>query len=155
MQPIDTTDNSRNPRNPDRSQEQSHIIRPARTRSGRFEGWGPKLLAIAFAIVAPLPIQSGSAADAAPCVDTPASLVAAPDAEYPDGLRALGITGTTSVQVNIGPDGSLLGTYVVQSSGNELLDLEALRAARKARYAPGTSDCEPVAGAYLLEVQFA
>jgi TonB family protein len=155
MQPTDTTNDSRNPHNPDRREGQSHIVRPALTRGGRFEGWGPKLFASALAIAAPLPFQTESGAEAAPCVDTAASLVAAPDAEYPDALRGLGISGTVSVQVNIGPDGSLLATYIDQSSGNGLLDLEALRVARKARYAPATSQCEPVAGSYVLEVQFA
>jgi TonB family protein len=155
MQPIDTSDNARKPRNPDPDQDRSHIVRPARTGSGRFEGWGPKLFAIAFALAVPLPFQAGSAAQAANCTDTNASLVEAPQAEMPDALRALGITGTVTVQVNIGPDGSLLAAYIDQSSGNGLLDLEALRVARKARYAPATSNCEPVAGAYLLEVQFA
>jgi TonB family protein len=155
MQPTDKIQDSRNPRDPDRNDGQSHIIRPANTRSGRFEGWGPKLFAIAFALAAPIPFQTGSAANAATCVDTPASLVAAPDAEIPDALRGLGISGATSVQVNIGPDGSLLATFIAQSSGNGLLDLEALRVAREARYAPAMSNCEPVAGSYLLEVQFA
>jgi hypothetical protein len=44
MKPDEVNTNQRNPHYLDRSEDQPGIVRPARTRSALFQGWGPKLL---------------------------------------------------------------------------------------------------------------
>jgi len=65
MNPSDTIDNLRNPHIPNRSDDTPRIVRPARAPGGFFPGWGPKLLAIASALLLPAPIQLATPAGAA------------------------------------------------------------------------------------------
>jgi hypothetical protein len=43
MKPDDVNTNQRNPRDLDRSDDQPRLVQPARSKSGLFQGWGPKL----------------------------------------------------------------------------------------------------------------
>ena len=71
--------------------------------------------------------------------------------EYPASTRDLGSgPATVVVEVTVGPAGNLLGTRVVKSSGNSLIDYAAVRAARESSYSPKIVNCQPTQGNYLF-----
>jgi periplasmic protein TonB len=98
-----------------------------------------------------------AASTTSPCAhsDTPANILATPEpAEIPPAVRAQGTSGIAAVNIQLDPQGNILGTSVSQSTGNASLDLVAVSMARDARYAPALHDCKPVAGAYTFSVKF-
>ncbi|HEY1883763.1 MAG TPA: M56 family metallopeptidase [Candidatus Cybelea sp.] len=68
--------------------------------------------------------------------------------------HGLAVSGTTEVLVTLAPDGHVLKTSVVKSSGNKTADTAVLEAARKSKYSPEIADCAPVEGAYLFRADF-
>ena len=57
---------------------------------------------------------------------------------YPEEARVNDIEGTAVVKFTIGKDGAVRGAHIVKSSGNALLDAEAVRTISKApNWAPG------------------
>lgn len=64
------------------------------------------------------------------------------------------VEGSTVVHVDLRADGSLASSALAGSSGNWYLDAAAMRAARTAEYSPEIRACQPIAGAYLLRVDF-
>ena len=60
--------------------------------------------------------------------------------------------GTGTALVAVGPDGSVLGTRIVQTSGSMLTDQAVLRDTRNSQYAPAKLFCTPVAEFYLLKL---
>jgi len=54
------------------------------------------------------------------------------------------------VRVEVGPDGRVVQTTVIQSSNDKLTDLAVLQAAQRATYAPATSGCQPASGTVVL-----
>ena len=59
-----------------------------------------------------------------------------PKAEYPELARKAGIEGKTVVKALVDVDGSIMAVQVLQSSGNQMLDEAALKAARKSKFTP-------------------
>ena len=55
---------------------------------------------------------------------------------YPVPARRRGIEGTASIAVEVGPDGRVVRTRVLQSSGNRLLDRAAQRNLKQWRFDP-------------------
>jgi protein TonB len=55
---------------------------------------------------------------------------------YPSIIAQAGIEGTTVVKVLVDIDGSIMEVQVLKSSGNQMLDQEALAAARKWKFSP-------------------
>lgn len=55
---------------------------------------------------------------------------------YPERARALGITGTVELRVQLSADGAVLDVAVARSSGSRLLDRAALDAVRAWRFLP-------------------
>lgn len=72
----------------------------------------------------------------------------------PRGELASGQSVTVSVRVHIDQNGKLLDAQIAQSSHNHAIDLAALEAARRSRYAPGFSDCQAVQNYALLKTTF-
>lgn len=62
--------------------------------------------------------------------------VSIPSPTYPDLAIKAGIEGTTVVKALVDVDGSILEVKVLSSSGNQMLDREALIAAKKAQFTP-------------------
>ena len=58
------------------------------------------------------------------------------------------------VRVMVGPDGSVIGAAVSQSSGDNVLDRAALQAAQATTYQPKIVDCSPAAGTYMYSWNF-
>ncbi len=60
-------------------------------------------------------------------------------------------TGIARVEVDVDPDGSVIGVRLVQSSGDASVDQAALAAARASTYAPATTNGMPVHGSCVIE----
>ena len=69
--------------------------------------------------------------------------------DYPDMAKEQGIQGTCIVEVVISTNGQVLSAKVFQSSGNALLDAEAIKAAKRSGYKPPS-----VTTPYLIEYDF-
>jgi TonB family protein len=75
----------------------------------------------------------------------------------PDALpaaRAVHATGTTIVRVDLDETSSVVGAFVVRSSGYAPLDRAALAAAQKSSYRTESFACRPVASTYQFTVTF-
>lgn len=75
---------------------------------------------------------------------------------YPMDAAQKGITGKTVVEFIILADGTLTGSRILQTSGNEDLDIEAIRAVNtlKEGWTPGMNDGKPVNCTFALPVNF-
>jgi TonB family protein len=86
--------------------------------------------------------------------NAPAVLTNAAIPEVPFMAQLQHATGTAFVQVDIDASGTLLNASIAASSGNPLLDREALTTTQLSQFRPAIVDCVPVGGTYLYEVQF-
>jgi len=113
----------------------------------------------AVATPAPTPAPTAAATVAAnPCGrnDAEAALSTPPTPPIiPVSARGDGTSGTTIVKVQLDDKGTVLGTKVAQTSGNQALDLIALGMARDASYTPASHNCKAVAADYEFSVRFA
>ena len=75
------------------------------------------------------------------------------DPTLPAGFEVTQPTQTV-VSVLVGPDGSVIGASVSQSSGDNVLDRAALQAAQATTYQPKIVDCTPAAGTYMYTWNF-
>ncbi|MGC1380913.1 MAG: M56 family metallopeptidase [Candidatus Baltobacteraceae bacterium] len=81
-----------------------------------------------------------------------ASVVNAAAPSLPHGLKA---EGTVNVAVTIAPNGHVIGTKVLRSSGNASIDEAVVEAARNSTYSPKLAGCTPIEGQYVFHVEFA
>jgi TonB family protein len=90
------------------------------------------------------------------CVSPNTSAGIAGDAffEAPSITAAQGLTGTSTVKVQLSSTGALLSNSLFASSGNRWMDEAALRSARMSRFSPEVRNCERVGGTYLYAVEF-
>ncbi len=127
-------------------------------------GWSPKVLALALA-AGSVSAFSGSAraatggagpseARSCPSADRAASIVRTATPEIPPLAKLEGASGDALVRIDLKPDGTLAGATISQSSGNAVLDREALRVARESEYGPGVESCHALSGSYLYRVSF-
>jgi len=136
------------------------VIPRGRGQHKLFEGWGPRLLSIAFVLgAASLSSVRATAAEApppGPCIapDQPAQVRFVPEPGYPQIAALEGVTGTTVIVVHIAANNELTNYAIKQSSGSRALDQEALRVVRETRFAAGLGNCTPVEGDYLFNVEF-
>ena len=94
----------------------------------------------------PTPKPACSAPDvAARAIDTVAPQ-APPDSQ--------GQQAQTKVRVDLDASGSVTGASVYATSGDQLLDMAAVRAAKASRYAPEERNCKNIPGSYLFTVDF-
>lgn len=73
---------------------------------------------------------------------------------YPPLLRDAGVGGRVTVWFHLSDDGEVGEARVSESSGHEVLDRAALRAARTARFTPALNDGRPVAVWVQVPVTF-
>jgi|GEM_PF-735473 len=73
---------------------------------------------------------------------------------YPPAAARRGSGGTVLLDIDVGPNGSLLRTSVVRSSGDRELDRAAQDAARRWTYEPATSRGQVAFGTLRLPVEF-
>jgi TonB family protein len=63
-------------------------------------------------------------------------------------------TGTVIVDVTVDADGTVSSSEVVETSGVDLLDADALRVAKASAYYPGRSACKPIQSSVKLELTY-
>jgi outer membrane biosynthesis protein TonB len=97
------------------------VVKPKRSTTTLFPGWGPKLLAAAIAIGGfGLTTSHALAADQLPMCsapDRPAAVLTSAIPDYPEIARLQGAAGSAIVQVEIAPSGrpALVGKRVPRS----------------------------------------
>jgi TonB family protein len=69
-------------------------------------------------------------------------------------LPAAGFHAESALRVAIDANGKAESITILNSSGNTLLDSDALRAARSAKFSAETSNCHKVGGEYKLLVDY-
>lgn len=73
---------------------------------------------------------------------------------YPPEAMRSGTGGTTLLDIDVGPNGSLIRTSIVQSSGDRTLDRAAQDAVRRWIYEPALSNGQSTFGTLRLPVEF-
>ena len=75
--------------------------------------------------------------------------------EWPEVPAAQGVpNASTTVLINLDSRGTLVNSAVANSSGNALLDDQALLAVRNSGYAPEIINCNRFARSYFIDVMF-
>jgi TonB family protein len=110
-------------------------------------------LSPALALTPPAPAAATAPVLAATCAhpDVEATVTDPEPPMLPHGLK---VSGSAVVSVTLAPNGRVLKTSVVKSSGNQTADNAVLEAARKSKYSPKIAACAPVEGAYLFRADF-
>ena len=73
---------------------------------------------------------------------------------YPEKAEKDKIEGTVYVKALIDSEGKVVKAKVGKTSGNELLDKAAVKAAYECKYKPGTQNDKPVASWVTYKVEF-
>jgi periplasmic protein TonB len=107
------------------------------------------LLRLCMALVLGLAAGGGSAQD----TEDP-RVLSGSRIEYPTAARRNGLEGTVVLRVHVLESGVAESVLVQRSSGHSMLDAEALRFARSARFAPARREGQPVASWVNLPVRF-
>jgi len=63
-------------------------------------------------------------------------------------------TGSVTVDITVGADGAVSAAEVVETSGIDLLDADALRVAKQSTYYAGRSACKPIESSVKLELNY-
>jgi TonB family protein len=131
-------------------------------------------LVAAFLVFATMPAAAATRVTFGPLVPTAAinaidktatnSSCTDPDANarvtdaYPSqwlkAVAAQSAHGSAQVKIDLDSMGNLLQASIVRSSGNALLDDQALVAARGSKYAPEVHNCSSFKRSYFLDVNF-
>jgi protein TonB len=82
------------------------------------------------------------------------TIINAVPAEFPQLQRDLGYNGTAVIEVELTATGKLENASVAKSTGNKVLDRNALYAVSHSTFAPGSISGSPVGGAYAVSVEF-
>ncbi len=125
--------------------------------------WSPKLMALALAACSVSAFSSSARAStgaavveprSCPSADRAATILRTATPEIPPLAKLEGASGDVLVRVDLKSDGKLEGATIAQSSGNAVLDREALRVARETEYDSGVESCHALSGSYLYKVSF-
>jgi protein TonB len=73
---------------------------------------------------------------------------------YPPLALRRGIQGVVLLAVNVDRAGAVVHAEVTKSSGHDVLDRAAIRAARKWRFRPALDNGRPIAARYVRAVRF-
>lgn len=142
-------------RNPGRPDDQAGIAAPRRLPGTLFQGWGPKLMAAALLVgalaFAEKPARAESAIAYAACANHGAELISSPSFSNPSGIDDAGVA---LVRINLSASGAIQQLTLAQSSGNPLLDIEAMHVVRTSRFSGATIDCKPAGETVLYRVEF-
>ena len=85
---------------------------------------------------------------------TPPEMILQSVPKYPDEAKEKEIEGIVWVRALIDKEGKVRDAQVAKSSGHEILDKEALRAAHLCNYIPGKKDDRPVAVWVTYKIEF-
>jgi len=95
---------------------------------------------------------SGGSGDGAPSVGPAAESVTRPP--YPEEARRRGEEGTVKLRLLISAEGAVTRVVVAQSSGSDVLDSAAARAAYAWRFRPARRGSQPIAAWLVFPVEF-
>ena len=87
-------------------------------------------------------------------VDTPPEMTLQAVPKYPDEAKENGIEGIVWVKALIDTTGKVREAQVAKSSGHDILDKEALKAAYLCNYMPGMQEDRPVAVWVTYKIEF-
>lgn len=88
-------------------------------------------------------------------VDTPAKVVSLQEPDYPDSLRAAGVSGSAVIEFIIDADGKLNKKSIGVVSATHIGFADAVRlAVLEATFLPAIKEQRPVAQVYQLPVTF-
>ena len=76
------------------------------------------------------------------------------DPEAPILPHGLKVSGSVEVSVTIAPDGHVVKTSLLKSSGIKTADTAVVEAALKSKYSPKIVNCSPVEGGYIFQADF-
>jgi TonB family protein len=142
-------------RNPGRPDDEAGVVLPRRLPGTLFQGWGPKLMAVALLISAlamsEKPAQAEGTLAYAACTSHGAQLISSPSFSKPEGVEEGGVA---VIRINLAASGQIQSLALARSSGNTLLDIEALHVARASRFSGAMSDCTPAPETVLYNVDF-
>lgn len=110
-------------------------------------------LSPALALTAATPGVPGTPLMAATCAH-PNAEATVTDPEPPMLPHGLKVSGNAEVSVTIAPDGHVLKTSLLKSSGNTTADNAVVGASRKSKYSPKIVNCTPVEGSYIFQADF-
>lgn len=99
------------------------------------------------------PVMPSATATVCPTPNRAATVVHLAAPLYPRGYYSSKPV-TVAVQVTIGPDGTITGGHVAQSSGVTAFDASAVQSVEESTFAPKLVNCKPVEGTYLFRVTF-
>lgn len=100
------------------------------------------------------PLTVGAVVSRPSACQAAAAIDGTPYFEMPTIAAEEGASGTTEVQIDLTSAGNLANAALRASSGNEWLDLAALRSAHLTHFSAEMRNCERVAGSYLYVVEF-
>ncbi len=83
-----------------------------------------------------------------------AKATAPPPPDIAPDVRSQGVSGTTSVLVQLDARGNVVNASVTTSSGSESLDAAALAMARNTTYTPAIENCKAVASNYTFTARW-
>jgi TonB family protein len=116
-----------------------------------------KRLLLAAAVVGMGLVTSAPAFASRPACDeahgTPV-LATSPNFDKPPFATQQGFIGTANVHVDLDNDGTVHEAHIFSSTGNALLDREALHVAQSLKFAPDRDACPAMAGSYSVLVNF-
>ncbi len=105
------------------------------------------------ATVAPTPPPTPKPECAVPNAD--AAMKGQPaDLDFPDMARQQGASGTATVKVTLDATGAVTDASIQHSTGNQLLDQAAIKAAKATSYTPDIVNCVKTGGAYYFKANF-
>jgi len=87
-------------------------------------------------------------------VDEPATMIESASPIYPKIARDAGLEGTVWIKALVDWDGNVVDAVVYKSCGLNILDQEALKAARRNKFKPAQQDGHPVATWVAYKVEF-
>ncbi len=99
----------------------------------------------------PAPASASLVAAACPQPNVDAQVLKPAMPNVPHGLN---VTATVEVGVTIAPNGKVIATSIVRSSGNATIDQAVVNAAMHSTYSPKLVNCAPVEGGYLFRADF-
>ena len=74
--------------------------------------------------------------------------------ERPQFAVAAGYFGTTAVRVDLDASGAVAAASVLKTSGYQVLDSDAVRTVRAAKFVPEKADCQGIPGSYEADVSY-
>jgi TonB family protein len=113
---------------------------------------------VTFGALVPAPpiytIDTTADAGACPIQDSDARVMAIYRPQWLDAVASQSSHASAQIQLDLDSVGNVLGASITNSSGNALLDQQALLSARGSQYAPEVHNCTSFKRSYFLTISF-